>query len=183
MILPIVFAVALAQVQATPPPPAPPRPIAWPAIAEKKLANGLTLVLAPLPNVPKINLALVMLGGNGAGVAQLAGRVALEGTATRGSREIKEELRSMGGAMNADVDHDATTFYASSLSEFSPRLLERYQRLRNGRWVPAVVAIEHGICAGCHLRVPPSFAAEVRTLVAVHTCPHCARMVSSRIFA
>jgi predicted Zn-dependent peptidase len=119
----MLFAAALA-VQATPPPPAPPRPIAWPAIIEKKLGNGLTVVLAPLPNVPKINLALVMLGGNGSAVAQVAGRVALEGTATRSSKEIKEELRSIGGAMSADVDHDATTLSASSLSEFSPRLLE-----------------------------------------------------------
>ena len=119
----LLASTAFAQ-QATPPPPAPPRPIAWPAVTEKKLANGLTLVLAPLPNVPKINAQLVMLGGEGTGVAQLAGRVALEGTATRTSKELKEELRSIGGAMSVDVDHDATTIAASSLSEFTPRLLE-----------------------------------------------------------
>ena len=129
MIAPLLLAAALAQaapaVQATPPPPAPPRPIAWPAITEKKLANGLTLVLAPLPNVPKINVALVFLAGRGAGgVAQLAGRVALEGTTARTSKQLKEELRSIGGAMSADVDRDATTISASSLSEFAPRLLE-----------------------------------------------------------
>src|SRR5262245_35211221 len=76
MTLLLLSAAASAQQQTTPPPPAPPRPIAWPAVTEKKLDNGLTLVLAPLPNVPKINLALVMLAGRGAGgVAQLAGRV------------------------------------------------------------------------------------------------------------
>jgi predicted Zn-dependent peptidase len=119
-----VAAAALAQ-QSTPPPPAPPRPIAWPAISEKKLDNGLTLVLAPLPSVPKVNVDLVILAGRGTGgVAQLAGRVALEGTATRTSKQLKEELRSIGGAMSADVDADATTIYGSSLSEFSPRLLD-----------------------------------------------------------
>ena len=120
----LLAAAALAQ-QSTPPPPAPPRPIAWPAIAEKKLPNGLTVVLAPLPNVPKINVELAFLAGRGTGgVAQLAGRVALEGTATRSSRQLKEDLRSIGGAMNADVDNDATTISASALSEFAPRLLE-----------------------------------------------------------
>ena len=119
----VVTAAAFAQ-QTTPPPPAPPRPIAWPAITEKKLDNGLTLVLAPLPSVPKIDVELVMLGGQGTGVAQLAGRIALEGTATRTSKQLKEELRSIGGAMSANVDHDATSISASSLSEFSPRLLE-----------------------------------------------------------
>jgi zinc protease len=122
--LTMTVAATAALAQATPPPPAPPRPIAWPAVTEKKLANGLTLVLAPLPNVPKINAQLVMLGGEGNGVAQLAGRVALEGTATRSSKELKEELRAIGGAMSVDVDHDATTISASSLSEFTPRLLE-----------------------------------------------------------
>ncbi len=125
----LIVTAAFAQ-QATPPPPAPPRPIAWPPIAEKKLANGLTLVLAPLRNVPKVNLDLVFLAGRGtdaaahAGVAQLAGRVALEGTTTRTSKQLKEELRSIGGAMSVSVDADDTSISASALSEFSPRLLE-----------------------------------------------------------
>jgi len=119
-----VAAATLAQ-QTTPPPPAPARPIAWPAISEKKLANGLTLVLAPLANVPKVTLELSFLSGRGpGGVAQLAGRVMLEGTATRSSKELKEELRSIGGDMGVDVDRDATAISASALSEFSPKLLE-----------------------------------------------------------
>ncbi|MEK6371561.1 MAG: pitrilysin family protein [Acidobacteriota bacterium] len=127
MILNVLFAAAaaLAQQQTTPPPPAPPRPIAWPAITEKKLANGLTLVLAPLPNVPKVTLDFSFLAGRGAGgVAQLAGRVMLEGTATRSSKELKEELRSIGGEMGVNVDRDATSISASALSEFSPKLLD-----------------------------------------------------------
>jgi len=120
----IALLLALALEQATAPPPAPPRPIQWPAITETKLDNGLTVVLAPLKNVPKINVDLVMLGRGAGGVGQLAGRVALEGTATRSSKQLKEELRSIGGAMSAEVDADATTISASSLSEFSPRLLE-----------------------------------------------------------
>lgn len=41
---------ALAQ-QKTPPTPGPARPLNLPKITEKKLPNGLTVVLAPLPNV------------------------------------------------------------------------------------------------------------------------------------
>jgi zinc protease len=116
--------------QATPPPPAPPRPINWPAISESKLGNGLTIVLVPLHNVPKITAELSLLAGRGAeyktrpGVAQLAARVMNEGTATRTSLQIKEELRSIGGALSIGVDHDATTMTASSLSEFAPKLLD-----------------------------------------------------------
>jgi predicted Zn-dependent peptidase len=116
--------------QATPPPPASPRPINWPSISESKLDNGLTVVLAPLHNVPKITVALSLLAGRGTayktqpGVAQLAGRVANEGTATRTSLQIKQELRSIGGSLSVGVDNDATTLSASSLSDFAPKLLD-----------------------------------------------------------
>ena len=89
MILNVLFAAAAAVT--TPPPPAPARPIAWPAVSESKLDNGLTVVLAPLHNVPKVTFELDILSGRTPnGVAQLAGRVATEGTATRSSKEIKE---------------------------------------------------------------------------------------------
>ena len=64
--------------QKTPPPPSPPRPIPWPAIMEKKLDNGLTVVMAPLASVPKITAELTFLAGRGTeyrthpGLAQLA---------------------------------------------------------------------------------------------------------------
>jgi len=112
------------------PPPAPPRPINWPAISESKLDNGLTVVLVPLHNVPKITVALSLLAGRGTayktqpGVAQLAGRVANEGTATRTSLQIKQELRSIGGSLSIGVDSDATTLSASSLADFAPKLLD-----------------------------------------------------------
>ena len=123
MLLAALFAAAVT----APPPPAPASPIQWPAITEKKLDNGLTVVLVPLHNVPKIAVNLSFLAGRGAapdmpGVAQLAGRLLTEGTAKRSSLEIKEELRSIGGSMGVDVSRDATTITASSLAEFSKDL-------------------------------------------------------------
>jgi predicted Zn-dependent peptidase len=121
---------ALAAQTTAPPPPAPARPIRWPAITEKKLENGLTVVLVPLPNVPKITAELTFLAGRGTGyqghpgVAQLAGRVLTEGTNARTRRELKDELRSIGGSMSVGVDDDATTITATSLSESAARLLE-----------------------------------------------------------
>jgi zinc protease len=121
---------ALAAQTTAPPPPAPARPIRWPAITEKKLDNGLTVVLVPLSNVPKITAELTFLAGRGTdyrehpGVAQLAGRVLTEGTSKRTSRQLKEELRSIGGSMSVGVDDDATTITATSLSESAAKLLE-----------------------------------------------------------
>ena len=119
-----------AQQQTTPPPPAPPRTVQWPAITEKKLDNGLTVVLVPLHNVPKVEADLTFLVGRGAsykekpGVAQLAARVLSEGTATRSSKQIKEELRAIGGDLAVNADVDATTIASSALSDFTPRLFD-----------------------------------------------------------
>jgi predicted Zn-dependent peptidase len=56
-------------------------------------------------------------------VAGLAARVANEGTATRTSKAIKEELRAIGGSLSVASDSDSTTVQAGALSEFTPRLL------------------------------------------------------------
>ncbi|HLM23937.1 MAG TPA: pitrilysin family protein [Pyrinomonadaceae bacterium] len=121
---------ALAQ-QKTPPPPGAARPLSLPKITEKKLPNGLTVVLAPLPNVPKVTSILTLRSATTAsdrtahpGIAQIAAGVANEGTDTRTSKQIKEELRSMGGALSLNSDADATTMSATSLSEFSTRLFD-----------------------------------------------------------
>lgn len=128
-----IAALALATIaaaQTTAPPPAPARPIQWPSIIESKLGNGLTVVLVPTHSVPKITAELSILAGRGTsyktqpGIAQLAARVASEGTATRTSIQIKQELRSIGGVLTTGVDNDTTTMTASSLAEFAPKLLD-----------------------------------------------------------
>ncbi|HUQ30940.1 MAG TPA: pitrilysin family protein [Pyrinomonadaceae bacterium] len=128
-----VFMAALplqAQQKSAPPPPGKARPVNLPKITEKKLANGLTVVMAPLANVPKITALLSIKAGQATGrekhpgIAQLAATVANEGTDTRSSKQLKEELRSMGGALGFNTNQDATVMSASALSEFSARLLD-----------------------------------------------------------
>jgi zinc protease len=126
----LLVTISFAQ-QKTPPAPGAARPLNLPKITEKKLANGLTVVLAPLPNVPKVSAILTFRSATTAsdrdahpGIAQIAAGVANEGTDTRSSKQIKEELRSIGGTLGLGSDADSTTMSASSLSEFSPRLFE-----------------------------------------------------------
>ena len=128
--LTLVLTPTLAQ-QKTPPPPGPARPLNLPKITEKKLPNGLTVVLAPLANVPKVSAILTFRAATTAsdrqahpGIAQIASSVASEGTDTRTSKQLKEELRSIGGSLSLGSDTDSTTMSASSLSEFSTKLFE-----------------------------------------------------------
>ena len=117
--------------QKTPPPPGPSRPLNLPKITEKKLSNGLTVILAPLPNVPKVSAILTFRAAtNGTdrtahpGIAQIAAGVANEGTDTKTSKQIKEELRSIGGSLSLGSDADQTNMTATSLSEFSSRMFD-----------------------------------------------------------
>lgn len=120
-----MLAALLLAAAVAPPPTTPAPPIQWPAMIERKLDNGFTIVLVPLHNVPKIDAELTFLAGRGAdsarypGVAQLAARVLSEGTPARSSKQIKEQLRSIGGAISVEIDNDATTINASALSEFA----------------------------------------------------------------
>lgn len=116
--------------QKTPPEPGPSRPIVLPKITEQKLSNGLTVVLAPLPNVPKITAQLVLGAGlaaesdRHAGIAAMSALVANEGTDRRSSKQIKEELRSIGGGLGLAANSDATTLFANALSEFAPQMFD-----------------------------------------------------------
>jgi zinc protease len=130
-VLSLLVAAPLTAQQTTPPPPGPARPLNLPKITERKLSNGLTVVLAPLPNVPKLTAILTFRGAGAAadrekhpGIGQISAAVANEGTETRTSRQIKEELRSIGGTLSLNSDSDATSITASSLSEFSTRMFE-----------------------------------------------------------
>ena len=124
----LAAAAALAQPAAAPP-TTPLEKLAVPPQVTWKLDNGLQVVLIHDPTVPKVTLLLTFLAGAGSdatlhpGIAQLAARVMKEGTATRSSREIREELRSIGGELTVTTDTDATTLTASALSEFAPRLV------------------------------------------------------------
>src|SRR5919205_1470113 len=127
----ILFTATVFAQQKTPPPPGAARPLNLPKITEKKLSNGLTVVLAPLPNVPKVTSILTLRSATTAsdreahpGIAQIAASVANEGTDTRTSKQLKEELRSIGGSLGLGSDADSTTMTAASLSEFSTRLFD-----------------------------------------------------------
>jgi len=59
-----------------------------------------------------------------------------------------------------------------------PRLLlEHYQSLFDAGRTPAVVAIERGTCSGCHIRLPTMVESQTRRFPALHTCPHCRRLL------
>jgi uncharacterized protein len=86
---------------------------------------------------------------------------ALEGRAAN-IRERIEEMAAGRAAACEGLDED---------------LLEQYDRLFKSKGDGAVVALEHDVCTGCHMRVTSQTALEVKTGRGIVHCPNCGRIL------
>ena len=132
----IAFAIAagclMAQtVDKTVPPSTPPLPnFKLPATTETKLPNGLTLVTVEDKRFPMVTLRLAFQAGsrwdpqNAPGLAEAVAALLSEGTKTRSSKQLAEEVTSIGGAINASASVDTLTIGGSALSENFEKLLD-----------------------------------------------------------
>ncbi len=124
VILALAALPAVAQEKQTPPPGGPPKPFTVPAHETYELANGMKVTLVPYGNIPKVTLSLVMRTGNlnepagMPGLADLAGKLMKEGTASKSSQQMAEESARMGGAISVAVGPDESTLETDVLSEF-----------------------------------------------------------------
>ncbi|HJZ80506.1 MAG TPA: pitrilysin family protein [Pyrinomonadaceae bacterium] len=112
------------------PPPLAPRPLNLPEAFETKLANGLTLMLIEDRRLPLINLRLAFRAGDANDPAELPGlsdmmsHLLTEGTDTRSSRQIAEEIERVGATLSVGSSSDFTTIAASGLSVYGDEILE-----------------------------------------------------------
>jgi predicted nucleic acid-binding Zn-ribbon protein len=56
-------------------------------------------------------------------------------------------------------------------------LLASFERLFKSKGDAAVVAIEHGVCTGCHMKVTPATAAQVKAGKEIVSCENCGRIL------
>jgi len=56
-------------------------------------------------------------------------------------------------------------------------LLERYDRLFRKKNGTAVVALEHDVCTGCHMKVMTQTTVELRGEKSIVSCPQCGRIL------
>jgi len=112
------------------PPPLGPRPLNLPESFETTLANGLTLVLIEDKRLPLINFRLAFRSGDANDPADLPGlsdmmsHLLTEGTATRTSLQIAEEIERLGATLSVGSSSDFTTIAASGLSVYANEILE-----------------------------------------------------------
>ena len=73
-------------------------------------------------------------------------------------RDLTKEREALAGGIDAD-------------------LLDQFERLFNSKGDAAVVAVEHGVCTGCHMKVTTATAAGVKAGKEIVSCENCGRIL------
>lgn len=113
-----------------PPPPLQPRPISIPTPREIVLSNGLSLVVVEDERLPLVSYRLAFRIGGAfdpptlPGLTDLLAGLLPEGTASKTSREIADEVARMGASLSAGANSDYTIVAASALSQFNDPILD-----------------------------------------------------------
>jgi zinc protease len=112
------------------PAPLPARPIKLPTAFETILPNGLAVIVVEDSRLPLISYRLAFRTGDAHDPPQLPGLMDMltglltEGTESRTSREIADEVARLGATLQAGANSDYTTVAASSLTTFGEQVLE-----------------------------------------------------------
>ena len=70
-----------------------------------------------------------------------------------------------------------TTERSNLATQIDEDLLGRFERLFKSKGDAAVVAVEHGVCTGCHMKVTIATAAQVRAGKEIINCDNCGRIL------
>lgn len=106
------------------PPPLPSRPIVVPEARETVLPNGLTVTVLEDNRLPLVSYRLALRVGTAfdpptlPGLTDLLAGLLPEGTESKTSRQIANEVARMGASLNAGANSDYTIVAASALSKF-----------------------------------------------------------------
>jgi zinc protease len=118
-----LFVVSVAGQQEQPPPPSAPHPIKIPQVIEKKLPNGLTVVVVERKGSPLVAARLMINVGSAsetlqnAGLANMTADLITKGTKTRDATKIAEELEFLGADLGTTAGLDTTNITLSVTSD------------------------------------------------------------------
>jgi len=111
------------------PAPLPPHPIIVPTARETQLSNGLTVLVVEDTRLPLVSYRLALRVGTAYDPAELPGLTDMvagllpEGTQSKTSRQIADEVARMGASLTAGANSDYTIVAASALAKFRDKIL------------------------------------------------------------
>jgi len=77
-----------------------------------------------------------------------------------------------------ETQHGELTSEREALaSKIDADLLDQFERLFNSKGDAAIVAVEHGVCTGCHMKVTTATASQVKAGKEIVSCENCGRIL------
>lgn len=109
-----------------------PRPFKLAAVTTYSLPNGLSVQLLPDHRVPFVTAMMGVNAGSTLdpkpllGLAGMTADMLTEGTTSRTSKKIADEVDFIGGGLSATATHDYVVINASALSKYTPKLFDLF---------------------------------------------------------
>jgi predicted nucleic acid-binding Zn-ribbon protein len=105
------------------------------------------------------------------------GEEEIKATATKGSIsrqlvDLDEKSKTLESRLQ-----DLKKERAEVAAKIDEDLLDRFDRLFESKGDAAVVAVEHGICTGCHMKVTTATAMHVKAGKEIVSCEQCGRIL------
>jgi predicted Zn-dependent peptidase len=113
-----------------PPEGSAPKPFHSPKREEFTLSNGLRVTMVRYGLIPKVDVEIVVTGGDVAepqdkqGVGSLVGELMKEGTTSRSAEQIAKETASVGGAISVRVESDQILLTGRALSDGAGKMVD-----------------------------------------------------------
>jgi len=105
--------------------------------------------------------------------------------ADKSARTIKEsisrqlaDLETKSKALEAQ-QQDLEAQRKKLAAQIDEDLLDQFERLFNSKGDAAIVAVEHGVCTGCHMKVTTATASQVKAGKEIVNCEQCGRILYS----
>jgi predicted nucleic acid-binding Zn-ribbon protein len=91
------------------------------------------------------------------------------------SRQLNDlETKSKAlGAQQEELETERKTL----ATQIDPDLLDQFERLFHSKGDAAIVAVEHGVCTGCHMKVTTATASRVKAGKEIVSCEQCGRIL------
>ena len=93
------------------------------------------------------------------------------------------ELEDKRGTLQARMDAAQSQLNVlqkkrtATVAGIPPPVFSRYEFIRNRLEHPVIVSVNQGVCAGCHIAIPPQTFIELQRGQQILSCPNCQRLI------
>ena len=91
---------------------------------------------------------------------------------TRQTADLEDKSKALESQLQG-----LTTERSELAGKIDEDLLARFERLFQSKGDAAIVAVEHGVCTGCHMKVTTATASQVKAGKEIVNCENCGRIL------